>query len=47
MCKHSDTTHLRNIHGDEINWANARSVWRCDECSKIIFRGDLFYEEVS
>lgn len=32
FCQHNDTTHIRNIYGDEINLYQARSIWKCNEC---------------
>ena len=40
-CKHSNLTFIRNIYGDEINYANCRSYWKCDRCSKWIGKLDL------
>jgi hypothetical protein len=44
FCEHRNSTWLRNIYGDEINYHNGkRSLWKCDECEKITF-GDWLYE---
>lgn len=32
---------VRNIYGDEILMANARSVWKCDHCGRYLWRKDL------
>jgi RNase P subunit RPR2 len=45
MCKHSDMQHVRNIHGDEINFRGGkRSVWQCANCGAIKLRDHLHYE---
>jgi hypothetical protein len=42
FCKHS-YSHLRNIHGDEINYRGGkRSIFICKKCGKIKY-GDLLY----
>lgn len=43
FCNHSNHTHtfIRNIHGDEINQYNARSIWMCDNCKKLIYKNTL------
>ena len=41
FCKHNNIEFVRNIYGDEINYANARSVWRCKYCGKILYSGYL------
>ena len=46
-CNHLDKPleFIRNIHGDEINHLNARSIWKCPDCGKIILRSQL-YEKI-
>lgn len=45
FCKHI-FTHIRNIHGDEINHLNGkRSEWRCTECGKWELRDSLYENE--
>ena len=46
-CNHLDKPleFIRNIHGDEINYLNARSIWKCPDCGKIILRSQL-YEKI-
>jgi len=35
-CRHADWDFVRNIYGDEINYAGgARSLWSCAECGKL------------
>lgn len=41
FCKHNNIEFIRNIYGDEINTANARSVWKCKYCGKIIYKNKL------
>lgn len=41
FCKHNNIEFIRNIYGDEINYANARSVWKCKYCGKILYSGYL------
>jgi hypothetical protein len=37
--------HVRNIHGDEINYRGGkRSVWRCANCGAMKLRDHLHYE---
>ena len=36
FCKHQ-YEFIRNVHGDEIYLLNARSIWRCSTCSKILY----------
>lgn len=41
-CKHTNQTFIRNIYGDEINWTGGkRSIWKCDDCGKVIFSDEL------
>lgn len=33
---------VRNVYGDEINHLGGkRSVWRCQDCGSIVYRGEL------
>lgn len=43
-CKHpmKDLVFIRNIHGDEINQLNARSIWLCPHCNRNIYKPHLF-----
>lgn len=41
FCKHNNIEFVRNIYGDEINYANARSVWKCKYCGKILYKDKL------
>jgi len=42
LCRHR-FSFVRNIYGDEIiEWNWKRSLWRCDYCSKLQARPDLF-----
>ena len=41
FCKHNNIEFIRNIYGDEINYANTRSVWKCKYCGKILYRRHL------
>lgn len=41
FCKHNNIEFIRNIYGDEINYVNARSVWKCKYCGKILYSGYL------
>lgn len=42
MCTHSnELIFVRNIHGDEINLLNARSIWICPDCNKVIYWDQL------
>ena len=41
-CEH-EWKHKRNIYGDEILVANARSVWVCAKCGKFQWRKELYY----
>lgn len=41
FCTH-EYEFVRNIYGDEINWAGGkRSWWRCRKCGKLIARKEL------
>lgn len=42
FCTCPDTTLIRNIHGDEINSLDARSLWKCNAC-EAIHKSDLPY----
>lgn len=46
-CNHLDKPleFIKNIHGDEINHLNARSVWKCPDCGKFIMRSQP-YEKI-
>ena len=46
-CNHLDKPleFIKNIHGDEISYLNARSAWKCPDCGKIIFRSWIYEEE--
>jgi len=44
FCDHK-LEHVRNIHGDEINFRGSkRSVWRCSTCGSVKLRDNLHYE---
>lgn len=32
---------IRNIYGDEINYYNKRSIYRCINCNKILYHHSL------
>lgn len=46
-CSHLDKPleFIKNIHGDEINHLNARSIWKCPDCGRIIFRSWVYKEK--
>ena len=44
VCYHS-FVFVRNIYGDEINAANARSIWRCPYCTKVVTSYKLYPHE--
>jgi len=44
FCKH-DYEFLENIYGDEINYLNCRSLWKCKKCGKIKKSNKLYYGE--
>lgn len=46
-CKHEEGFFRRNIYGDEINYANARSVYQCADCGKYIYKQELNQSEES
>lgn len=35
----------RNFYGDQINYFNARSLWKCKKCGKLDYRDQLHQEE--
>lgn len=41
FCEHDYSRFARNIYGDEINYANARSVWQCRKCGKYQYQLEL------
>ena len=43
-CTHpiSDLIFIQNLYGDEINHYNARSIWRCKKCNRLIYKPNLF-----
>lgn len=45
LCKHDDLEFIRNVHGDEINQLSGketvRSIWKCKNCGKIIYKNYL------
>ena len=46
-CKHVFAC-IRDIHGEEINHTNYRSVWKCIYCGKVEHREKIhtFYEKL-
>ena len=44
FCPHfyNDQSFIRNLHGDEINAFNARSMWKCKKCGKIIYSNEIY-----
>ena len=43
FCNHNTKLiFIRNIYGDEINQLNARSIWRCSDCNKLIYKNILY-----
>ena len=46
-CSHlsQDLVFIENLHGDAINNYNARSVWMCSKCHKIIYRNRIHKSE--
>lgn len=45
LCNHW-LVHVRNIHGDEINYRGGkRSVWKCQNCGAIKLRDYLHDEQ--
>lgn len=49
FCKHKNLNFVRNICGDEINHASLkhiyRSIWVCEDCGEIIYKGELYEGE--
>lgn len=47
FCKHTFVL-VRDIYGDEINYTNNRSIWKCIHCGKIEYREKLhiYYEKL-
>ena len=43
LCKHKNhyQTFVRDIYGDEINLLDARSIWKCDCCGRVIYSDKL------
>lgn len=46
FCNHSKKHWIRNVYGDEINMlstykSTCRSIWKCENCGKIIKGGYL------
>lgn len=45
FCKHENLEFIRNIYGDEINRVSLkhiyRSIWKCKDCGKIVYKGKL------
>lgn len=45
FCRHR-LRFVRNIYGDEIiSRGYKRSLWKCDECGKIVAKDDLHYDK--
>ena len=44
FCKH-DYRFVRNIYGDEINYLNKRSEWKCSKCGKRKYSNELCYQK--
>lgn len=40
-CEHKDVIFERNVHGDEINHLNCRSVWMCRRCGSTLYSQQL------
>lgn len=36
FCGHKETQFVRNIYGDEIRYADARSLHRCKKCGAVV-----------
>lgn len=46
FCRHKGGISFhRNIYGDEINVANARSVWKCKRCGGFVYMPGLGSED--
>ena len=42
FCRHEHATFVRNIWGDEINFAGGkRSLWRCQKCQWLLAKDTL------
>jgi hypothetical protein len=42
FCRHSESTFVRNIYGDEIiEWGYKRSIWRCKKCGALHGKSEL------
>jgi hypothetical protein len=46
FCKHA-LAWVRNIYGDEINATNARTLWICEKCEKLIYDRDYITREMA
>lgn len=44
LCSHPYWKFVRNIYGDEINYTNARSIYKCEKCGKYKFSQTLHAE---
>ena len=38
FCKHQVCDFVRNVYGDEINYLNCRSLWKCRKCGAEVKR---------
>lgn len=47
FCGHKNVTFKRNVYGDEINFLNARSVWKCLDCNGYTYKKDLYEEHTT
>jgi hypothetical protein len=45
FCTHKLLFFWRNIYGDEINTWDARSVWECFYCGKVVLKQELCEED--
>ena len=45
FCKHKNIEFKRNLYGDSINIFNARSMWTCKKCNKLLLESDLYIKE--
>lgn len=42
FCRHNGgLDFVRNVYGDEINQLNARSIWRCKRCARLVYTSEL------
>ena len=43
-CKHTskDLVFVQNLYGDQVNYYNARSIWICKKCHKLIYKSTLY-----